>query len=99
MVMVHRDVEIRAPAGLSKTSLFGLFDGLRDLDLEVFFRELWILLAELFDSLFSSGLDFFFVALVGVVEERAVTDLSAAGWVVEVIIVLDSLGADVAIGN
>lgn len=99
MVMVHRDVEIRATTGLSKTSLFGLFDGLRDLDLEVFFRELWILLAELFDSFFGSGLDFFFVTLVGVVEERAVADLAAAGWVVEVIIVLDSLGADVAMGN
>lgn len=95
---VHcRDVVIRATttSGLSETSLFGLFDGLRDLDLEVFFREFWILFAKPFNSLFGGGLDLFFVALVGVVEERAVADLAATGWVVEVVVVLDGLGADV----
>lgn len=93
--VVHcRDVVIRATttSGLSETSLFGLFDGLRDLDLEVFFREFWILLAKLFNSLFGGSLDLFFVALVCVVEERAVTNLATTGWVVEVVVVLDSLG-------
>lgn len=95
----YRDVVTRASStsGLSETSLFGLFDSLRDLDLEVFFREFWIFLAKFFNSLFGGGLNLFFVALVGVVEERAVADLAATGWVIEVVVVLDGLGADVTI--
>lgn len=95
--MVHWDVVIRATS-TCETGLFGLFDGLRDLDLEVFFGEIWVLFAELFDGLFGGSLDLFFVALVGVVEERAVFDLATAGRVIEVVVVRDSFGADVAVG-
>lgn len=85
-------------SSLSNTGLFGLFGRLRDPDLKVFFGEFRVLLAELFDSPFGGSLDLLFVALVSVVEERAVTDLATAGWVIEVIVVRDGFGADVAVG-
>lgn len=39
------------------------------------------------------------MALVGIVEERTVTDPAAAGRVIEVIVVRDGFGADVAVGR
>lgn len=39
------------------------------------------------------------MALVGIVKEWAVTGLATAGWVVEVIVVRDDFGTDVAVGR